>query len=266
MGLLSRANTLDETKSNPGLVFSDFIKKYSLKTCIILEKLTDNYHVSNSLGLDASSIFSATSTSDFWDGTCPLKGKIYNFKDAEKTQLLQLFSFALKDNFSELTLYKNSDSKILITDSTISSQAALDFEKINNEQSNNNLLSLNQFLQESSFVLLFEIDFYKAAESFFNSIKADNSLSFDLFLKAAANELYNRFTCRYNPSGISIKHNAHCIKTVIVTDKCYSVNLISHHILLNLKELFDNHAELIQIKDCGTAVSCNQLKAFLQAE
>ncbi len=266
MGLLSRANTLDENKSSPGLVFSDFIKKHSLKTCAILEKFNNNFVVTNSFGLDASSILSATSTVDFWEGTCPFNGKIYNFKGEEKTQLLQLFSFSLKDNFSEFTLYKNSSSKILITDSQITSQAALDFEKISNGENKNNLLSINPFLQEGSVVLQFEIEFYKAAEDFFKAKNTNDNLSFECFLQALANELYNRLTCRYNLSGTSTKKNTHCIKTVIVTDKYYSVNLISHHLLLNFKDILENFAEQIEIKDCGRAASCNQLQAFLQAE
>ena len=266
MGLLSRANTLDEIKSNPGLVFSDFIKKHSLKTCAILEKLTGDYVVSNSFGLDASSILSATSTSDFWEGTCPVNGLVYNFKNADKTQLLQLFSFTLKDNFSELSLYKNASSKILITDSQIPLQATQDFEKISNEENKKSLLSLNPFVQEGSVVVQLEIDFYTAAESFFKEKNTNVNLSFDLFLNALSNELYNRFICRYNISGASAKKDPHCLKTVIVTDKYYSVNLISHHLLLNLKDVLENYSELIQIKDCGTAASCNQLQAFFQAE
>ena len=64
MGLLSRANTLDENKSNPGLVFSDFIIKHSLKTAALLEKKDSNYCVTNSIGFDAESILSATSHHD----------------------------------------------------------------------------------------------------------------------------------------------------------------------------------------------------------
>ena len=65
MGLLSRANTLDELKNNPGLAFSDFINKHSLKICALLEKKANNYIVTNSIGFDAESIISATSANFF---------------------------------------------------------------------------------------------------------------------------------------------------------------------------------------------------------
>ncbi len=58
MGLLSRASTLDKTDNIPGLAFSDFINKHSIKTCALLQKEASNYIVKNSIGLDAYSILS----------------------------------------------------------------------------------------------------------------------------------------------------------------------------------------------------------------
>ena len=159
MGLLSRANTLDEMKSNPGLAFSDFIIKHSLKTCALLEKKDSNYQVVNSIGFDAESILSATSTCDFWDGICKNSGQIYSFSDSGKTQLLQLFSFNLKDNLQELSVYKNSSSKILLSSGKITEAAAKDFESINNNKHKNNILNLNPLIKENSVVLLLKIDF-----------------------------------------------------------------------------------------------------------
>ena len=104
MGLLSRANTLDELKNNPGLAFSDFINKHSLKICALLEKKANNYIVTNFIGFYAESIISATSTVDFWDGICKEAGKVYYFKDTDKTQLLQLFSFTQKATFPDLSV------------------------------------------------------------------------------------------------------------------------------------------------------------------
>lgn len=265
MGLLSRANTLDELKSNPGMAFSDFINKHSLKICALLEKNNSNYYVTNSLGLDAESIISATSTADFWEGICKNSGQIYNFKDEEKRQLLQLFSFNLKDNLQELSVYKNKASQILICSEMLTNSAIKDFELISSLQHQNNYLNLNSLIKENSVILLFKINFSEAIKGYYISNK-DKISDLDLFSKSLMNELYNRFSCRYNISDTTIQSNQFTIKTVIITNKEYSVELITHHIILNLKEVLNDNADLTQICFSGTADSCEKIKSFLQVE
>ena len=265
MGLLSRANTLDELKSNPGLAFSDFINKHSLKTCALLEQKASNYVVTNSIGLDAESIITATSTPDFWNGICKDSGQIYNFKDSEKTKLLQLFSFNLKDNFQELSVYKNKASKILISSGSLSEAAAKDFEIIGSSQHENNYLNLNPLIKDNTVVLLLKIDFSEAIKGYYLSAK-DKISDLDSFNKSLMNELYNRFSCRYNISDTTIQTNQFTLKTVIITNKEYSVELITHHIILNLKEVLNDNADYTQICFSGTADSCEKIQSFLQAE
>lgn len=265
MGLLSRANTLDELKSNPGLAFSDFINKYSLKTCALLEKKQADFIISNSIGFDAESILSATSTADFWDGICPNAGQVYNFKDSDKTKLLQLFSFNLKDNLQELSVYKNTASQILLCSGTINAECAKDFETISSAQHENNILNLNPLIKENTVVILLKIDFSEAIKGYYLSAK-DKISDFEAFNKALMNEFYNRFCCRYNISDTTKQINEYSIKTVIITNKEYSVELITHHIMVNLKEVVQDNADFIQICFSGTADSCDKIKSFLQAE
>jgi len=265
MGLLSRANTLDELKSNPGMAFSDFINKHSLKICTLLEKKASNYFVTNSIGFDAESILTATSTSDFWDGICKDYGQIYSFKDSEKTKLLQLFSFNLKDNFQVISVYKNKASQILISSEIITNEAAKDFETISNKEHENNYLNLNPLIKENSVVLLLKIDFSEAVKAYILSAQ-DKITEPELFNKSVINELYNRFSCRYNISDTTVKTSQFKLKTVIITNKEYSIELISHHIILNLKEVLQDNAELTQICFSGTAASCEKIQSFLQVE
>ena len=266
MGLLSRATTLDTAKALPGLAFSDFINNHSLKICALLEKENPNYNVTNCIGFDAHSILSASSTSDFWDGICPDQGKIYTFTDSQKNQLLQLFSFDLKDNLHEFAVYKSSQNKILLCAGKLTSDTVKDFEKVCNEEHKNNIERFNSLIKDGSVVLLYKLEFLDAAKAFFDSESRNSVLSFEAFLAAISNEVYNRFACRYNISDTTIKNNSHSIKTVIFTDKAYSVELINQHLTLNLKEVFNNYATHINISYSGNADSCESIKLFLQAE
>ena len=266
MGLLSRASTLDQPLHSQGLAFSDFINKHSLKICALLEKTSSNYNVTNSIGFDAGSIICASSTSDFWDGICKTSGNIYHFSGSDKNQLLQLFSFNLKDNLQELSVYKNAASQILLCEGRLSLQAAKDFENISNKEPENNYAKLNPLVNKNTVVLLLNIDFLEASEKLYQAEFKKDIQSFEVFLKAIMNETYNRFACRYNISDTTVKNSAHSLKTVIITDKAYSKELISQHILLNLKEIFSDFSNQIQINFSGTADSCEKIKAFLQVE
>ena len=266
MGLLSRATTLDTAKALPGLAFSDFINKHSLKICALLEKENPNYNVTNSIGFDAHSILCASSTADFWNGICPAQGQIYNFTGSDKNQLLQLFSFDLKDNLQEFSVYKSSQDKILLYAGKLTSEAASDFEKVCNDQHKNNIERFNSLIKDGSVVLLYKIEFLDAVKAFFETECKNTVLSFEAFLSASANEIYNRFACRYNISDTTIKNNSYSIKTVIFTDKAYSVELITTHLTTNLKEVFNDFAGQINISYSGIADSCESIKSFLQAE
>lgn len=266
MGLLSRASTLDSPEKIQGLAFSDFINKHSIKICALLERNGTKYTVQNSIGFDAHSIICASSTADFWDGICKKSGEIYTFTDSNKNQLLQLFSFNLKDNLQLLSVYKNSSSQIILCEGLLTHLAAKDFENISSSEHQNDYNKLNPLIKENSVVLLFNIDCLTASEKLYKAEYKEDIPDFETFNKAIMNETYNRFACRYNISDTTIKNSEHSLKTVIITDKAYSVELISKHILLNLKEVFDNYTDEIKINCTGTANSCEQIQAFLQAE
>lgn len=266
MGLLSRANTLDKIEKNPGLAFFDFIKKHSIKKCAFLEKNASNYIVRNSIGFDAQSILSATSTVDFWDGICKDSGKLYTYSNDNKVPLLQLFSLNLKDIVEEVYIYKNASFQILLSLEKPSEEALKDFENISNIEHKINVLNLNPLLKEGSVVLLFTIDISKASEAFYNATSKTSNLDYAFFLRALMNELHNRFICCYNNSDSTIKENDFCLKTIFITDKAYSSELIINHIKLNLKEVLEDYTDSINIHFAGNADSCEEIESFFQAD
>ncbi|SFI51307.1 hypothetical protein SAMN04487775_102128 [Treponema bryantii] len=266
MGLLSRASNLDKAEHIPGLAFSDFINKHSLKICALLEKHASNYIVTNSVGFDAQSIFTATSTIDFWAGICKETGHIYNLSGSSLTPLLQLFSFNLKDSLSELSVYKNSSEQILICKEKLSEEAAKDFENIESTEHINNVYTLNSLLKNGSEVLLFNVDIEQAVKEVYQSENKDNSVNYDDFLKAVLNETYNRFTCIYSIPDTTIKSNLHSVKTVFITEKAYSTELIKNHIVLNLNDLFNEASDKLKINFVDKADSCEKIQSFLQVE
>jgi hypothetical protein len=171
----------------------------------------------------------------------------------------------MKDNLQELSVYKNKASQILLCSGIIDDDTAKDFENIGSLNHETNIFNLNPLIKENSVVLLFQLDFSEAINSFYESQKYIIS-DFENFHKTIMNELYNRFSCRYNISDTTIKYNSSILKTVFITDKEYSIELITMHIILNLKEVLNDSAELIDIAFMGTANSCDEVQLFLQAE
>ena len=266
MGLLSRASTLDETEIKQGLAFSDFILNYSLKSSAMLESNDMYYIITQIIDFDADSIISSKSTCDFWDGICKENQKIYKFSGNEISPLLQLFSSNMKDEIKEVYVYRNSASKILLSLCEITVSAADDFENITSDAHSVNIFSLNPQIKENSAVIKLMIDFSEAIESFLQSeIKSDDSL-FEKAQMSIFNEIYNRFICFYNFPDATVKAGKYLLKTVFITGKAYSVELITNHFIFNLRKLLGNNAELIRVDYCGAATSCEQIQNFLQAE
>lgn len=264
MGLLSIASTLD---SNKGLAFSDFIKKHSLKNCAVLKINGNSYSVYNSIGFDGISIITATSTIDFWNGICNQPDIIKHFekKDNSINPLLQLFSERMKENLENLYVVKNSSDHILISEQEITNQSLADFSELNDTKHLNKIEKLNSLIKENSFVLKFQIDFSEAIDSFLSSQKnPKDTINFER--TALLNELYNRFICSFNNIDASTLTKDNILKTVFITDRNYSIELITNHIILNLREVLSDSAELTQINYMGTAESYTDTKNFLQAE
>ena len=266
MGLLSRASTLDENEIKQGLAFSDFILKYSLKSSAILEKNDMYYIITQSIGFDAYSILSSNSTCDFWNGIIKENQKIYKFTGNDVSPLLQLFSSNMKEEIKEVYIYRNSNSKILLSFNEISEMAGKDFENITSDAHEINIFSLNPQIKENSAVIKLMIDFSEAIESFLQSEIKNNDSLFEKAQSSIYNEIYNRFVCFYNFPDATVKAGKSLIKTVFITGKAYSVELITNHFIFNLRELLGNNAELIRVDYCGAATSCEQIQNFLQAE
>lgn len=265
MGLLSRASTLDETEKLPELAFSDFIIKHSLKICALLDQNASNYVVINSVGFDARSIMSATSTIDFWNGICKEAGKCYYFEGTDKSPFFQLFSLNLKDCIRTVSVYQNSRSQILICEGKLTDAAAKDFEYVNCEPHSNKIPALNPLIKKNTVVLLLKFDFSEAVQNFLSAENQRLELT-EVFSNALMSEVYNRFTCVYNLPDATVKAGTTGIKTIFVSGKAYSIELIKNHIILNLKEVFEDSAEFIKIDFFGTADSCEKVNSFLQAE
>ncbi len=266
MGLLSRASTLDENENKQGLAFSDFILKYSLKSSAMLEHNGMDYIITQSIDFDAYSIISSNSTCDFWNGICKENNKIYKFTGTEISPLLQLFSLNMKEEIKEISIYRNSASNILLSFNEITKSAAEDFENISSDPRAVNIYSLNPQIKENTVVIKLMIDFSEAIESFLQSeIKTDDSL-FEKAQTSIFNEIYNRFVCFYNLPDATVKSGKNLLKTVFITGKAYSIELITNHFIFNLRDLLGNNAELIRVDYCGAATSCDQIQNFLQAE
>ena len=266
MGLLSRASTLDKKEKIQGLAFSDFIIKHSLKICALLEKKESDYFVKNSIGFDGNSIISAISTADFWNGICPVSKKIYSFTNqGEINPLLQLFSLNIKDNIKNLYIYKNAQSQILLSTEIITNKIADDIELLDNSFHICTISNLNSLIQDNSVVLKFDIDFSEAVESFITAKMKSDIKNKSYIQSALLNEIYNRFICYYNSPDSTVLSGINTLKTVIITDKTYSIELIANHLILNIKDLLEHYAELIIIDFSGTAESCAETQAFLQS-
>ncbi len=267
MGLLSMASHLDDIPKQ-GLAFSDFILKYNFKNCALLEKNDNNFVISNSIGFDGESIVSASSTSDFWDGICPVKNKVYSLsqKDNSNAPLLQLFSENLKELAKEVNVCRSSDNKILLLcNSLLSDQAAKDLSLIDSSKHNCNTDSLNKFFKESSVLEMFQINLCEAAESFTLSKKLIGKTK-ELIENAIANEFYNRFITIYNNKDASAYYDDGIINTVFILDKAYSTELIVNHLILNFREVLGTYADLAKINNLGKAQAYKDLADFLQAE
>ena len=268
MGLLSLASNLDETSVNPGLAFSNFILKHSIKCGAILEKTNADYYITDSIGFDGHSIICAVATADFWKGLCPEAKKIKKKKKNDNTlsPLLQLFSENLKDLLTNLSIYKNASNQILICNSNIDKAVTDDFDKIkSSEKHDNNIDKLNSLIKENTFVLKFILDFEEAAESFISS-ESKTNLDSTILKKAIFNECYNRIISIYNISDATKKTSDYQLKTVFIENKNYSIEMITNHLILNLREVLQDYAELTQIEYTGTANSYSETKDFLQAE
>ena len=171
----------------------------------------------------------------------------------------------MKENLENLYVVKNSSDHILISEQEITNQSLTDFSELNDTKHLIKIENLNALIKENSFVLKFQIDFSEAIDSFLSSQKnPKDTINFER--TALLNELYNRFICSFNNIDASTLTKDNILKTVFITDRNYSIELITNHIILNLREVLSDSAELTQINYIGTAESYTDTKTFLQAE
>ena len=268
MGLLSIASHLDD-KPKQGLAFSDFILKYNIKICAVLEKIDNNYSVNNCIGFDGGSILSSLSSFDFWQGICPDQNKIYSFssKDNSITPLLQLFSLKMKEQLSEINIVKNSENRILLVcNAELSKEVLNDFPASDFLKHKCSTDVLNKFIKEASVLLKFQINLNEAVESFVLSHFKGSSTIKEKLKTALYNEFYNRFVCILNQKDASYYPETGIINTVFITDKTYSTELIVNHLIVNFREIIGDCAELSEINFIGKAEAYRDIADFLQAD
>lgn len=264
MGLLSRASHLDV---KPGLVFSDFIIKYSLKNCAILEKDDIYYSLKHSIGFDANTVNTISSTPAFWKGLCRVQGQIYHFEksDGSISPLLQLFPQKIKDELKEVFVCRGFSERIFLSLNNFKSEAAQDLDYIIPGFHNCNIENLSPLIKENTTVLKFSLDFTKAIGRFMGPdhhireiFNAKSPVYFD--------EFYNRLLCIYNQNdATTVKENL-ILNTVFITDNNFPAKLIENHLKMNFKEVMESSADLIEINFVGEAKTAGDIKEFLQAE
>lgn len=267
MGLLSIASHLDENPK-PGLAFSDFIIKYNFKCCALLEKKSNDFLVTNSIGFDGQSIAAASSTADFWDGICSQPDTIINLSQSDNSHapLLQLFSLNMKEAVKDFSLCKSSKDKILLVcNDKISEEAKSDFVNIGTEKHKCSTDAINKLFTESSVLLKFQINLSEAVESFILAEKIKDTIK-QTIEASLYNELYNRFICIYNNKDASLYEKKSVINTVFILDKTYSTELILNHLIINFRDILGSYADLARISNLGKAQTYREIADFLQAD
>lgn len=263
MGLLSKANLLGQTKS---LAFSYLINKYNLKLFSIFENCEGNYFISNSLGFDGTSILNSVSTNDFWNGICKESEKIYTFTASDSANpLLQFFSFKIKDLIESVSVVKINNSIIMICNNSITNTFIDDYKKVSFNELDKNINSLNSLITQKSLLYKLSINFEEAIDTYLATKLKNKDLYSELW-NSVSNELINRITYLYNNENASLKISNSVLKTIFICDTHTSKEILINHLILNLKEVLENSAEIINVEFVGNAESFKDIQDFLKAE
>lgn len=262
MGLIAKAGSLEPST---GLAFSDFVNKYKLRFCAVFEKDKNAFYIKNSIGFDGSSIISSCSTADFWDGICSSIKELNIFARENGTlkPLLQLFSFAQKDDIAAVSIFRLSQTKILmVCNQSFPKECTADLDCLEDKRNPIRLGTINHLITSKSKVIKMQIDFKDAADSFVQAQVIDRQRA-EIFRKSVYNEISNRFLCFF-AKHVSFCPNEHTVRAIFVVTRDLTKEHLINHIILNLSGVIGRYAEKISCDISGSAVSIPEIKEFLQ--
>lgn len=261
-GLLKKANLLNQQK---GLAFSTFIQKYSKKVFSILTKQNNFYFTTYSNGFDGDSILASYSTLDFWNGLISEKNKVVNFTEEDNSlgKLLQFFSFEMKDQIKNVSVYFTDSKIILLCNGIISDQFIQDFVFLEWTE-NFDFTSINQSYIEKFTVNKYLIDYSTAIKEYsLSKNKPDLSV---LLEQALVKEIHNRL-CRYfNSPNCTVLTKESKDKVIIFSNNKLEDDLLLKHLILNLKEVIGKYSNNISITFENEANTFEEIKEFLKVE
>lgn len=257
-GLLRKIESLQNFKQ--GNSYFNFIKNNEIEIFAEFSFYSDFFFCKNSYGLDAKSILLSDSTKAFWDGLTPVLGRIYNFskEDASLTQLLQFFSFNIKDKINHVSICRlTEDSLIFICNKSLTSSLLQEYKSISVIQNYSKLIPENKNYMLS-------VDFSESIEDFCAKNIKDDSDVRDIFENALTQEVLNRMNFYFSsPSAVS-KSSKTAVNVIFSTKSVFVPELLHSHLVNLLKDVFYDSAELIGLNFLGQAQSDIAAREFLK--
>ena len=264
MGLLTKAGNLEIKKD---LAFSDFVNKYKLKFCAVLEKEDNFFLIKNSIGFDGASILSSYSTEDYWFGICENLNElnVFTLENGTLNPLLQLFSFAQKDDIEKISVYRPSENRIFILcNQNFPKESISDLYRIGNCKQTTKIDNLNRLITRESKVIKMQVDFQEAVDSFIQAQIRDKKKAV-LFHESVYNEISNRFICYFSKE-VAFNLEKYIIRSVFVVTRDLTQEHLVNHIILNLSGVIGNYSEIMTFTVDGIANSIPEIKDYLQVE
>lgn len=273
MGLLSKAENIEAAEFKPSelnsaVSFSEFICNNEIRTCALFEFINNKFYITNSIGFDANSIISSVSTKDFWDGLCKENSvKEFSKKDNSISPLLQFFSFNMTEKLENINVLK-LENRILILcnkkiDQTISNQFAL----INKNFSEPESSKLNSKINSKTKCINCTINFDEALDSFITTNIKEKS-EIQVFKESLFNELANRIIGYTDINAVKVfsKNEVKKLKAIFLAKQNTQFQLLMTHLIINLREVIGDCAELLEISSEENCETFLQLKKFLQED
>lgn len=263
MGLLSKASEIKEPIYT--LAFNKFLISHQIKTFAVFELINDTYIITNSIGFDYESIYSSSSTKDFWSSVCKKDEEVYSFskENTNDNPLLQFFSYNIVDSVNNISVIKINNSIYMICNKSfdkdiINDIKLLDYDKIYldcdclNKKINNNCKTVNCSIDLSSS---------------FNLIKNanDSNINNDILLKSLFNEMINRFSCFYC-KGVTNKKNTYTINIVLVLYSNLKQIQLENHILYLIEKIIGDYSKEVKFNSFNENKTITDINEFLQVD